>query len=188
MICTAAPVRQKGLMSDSLDPTLMNPQSPENVRAFRDALGCFATGVTVVTVPPDRDGALPIGVTVNSFNSVSLDPPLVLFSIDKASYSLPFFQKASHYVINVLADDQQALSGHFAAHGPERWSGIDVDVWDSGAPVLSGTVATFECEAGQQMDGGDHVIFIGRVSKMACHPAKSPLLYVRGHYARLAPE
>ena len=163
----------------------MSPQSPEDVRALRDALGCFATGVTVVTLPPETEGAVPIGVTVSSFNSVSLDPPLVLFSIDKASYSLKYFQAASHYVVNVLADDQQALSGHFATHGPERWNDIDFDCWESGAPVLTGTVAAFECAAEQQVDGGDHVIFIGRIAKMACHPDKHPLLYVRGHYARL---
>ena len=162
----------------------MNPQSPDDVRALRNALGCFATGITVVTLPAET-GEDAIGITVNSFNSVSLDPPLVLFSIDKSAYSMAYFQKAGHFVVNVLADDQQALSDHFAAHGPERWNGIEFETWESGAPVLANTVAAFECAAHEQVDGGDHVIFIGRVTRMTCHPEKSPLLYVRGHYTRL---
>ena len=167
------------------------PVSPDDLRSLRDALGCFATGITVVTLPPESDGGdesggQPVGVTVNSFNSVSLDPPLVLFSIGKGSYSIRFFERAKHFVVNVLADDQQALSDHFAAHGPERWSEIKYDTWQSGAPVLHGTVSAFECEAHARVDGGDHVIFIGRVTGMACHADRHPLLYIRGHYTRIA--
>lgn len=164
----------------------MNPQSPDDARALRTALGCFATGITVVTLSPGVDG-VPAGVTVNSFNTVSLDPPLILFSIDKASYILGAFQDASHYVVNVLADNQQELSDRFAAHSAEKWDGVSFETWESGAPVMADTLAAFECEAHAQVDGGDHVIFIGRVIKMACHAEKSPLLYVRGHYARLEP-
>ena len=163
----------------------MESKTPDDARAFRDTLGAFATGVTVVTLA-GVDGEDPIGVTVSSFNSVSLDPPLVLFSIDKSSYSLPYFESATHYAVNVLAEDQEAVSNRFALSSSDKWRGIDFEIWETGAPVLENTLAVFECAAHHQYDGGDHVIFVGRVLRMASLPDARPLLYVRGHYTRLA--
>jgi len=164
----------------------MNIKTPDDARAFRDTLGAFATGVTVVTLPGIDGGGEPIGVTVSSFNSVSINPPLVLFSIDKSSYSLPAFEAASHYAVNVLEESQEALSNRFAMAGGDKWRGVDFEGWDTGAPILKGALAAFECAAHHQYDGGDHVIFVGRVLRMASLADARPLLYVRGHYTRLA--
>jgi flavin reductase (DIM6/NTAB) family NADH-FMN oxidoreductase RutF len=153
-------------------------------RRFRDALGCFATGITVVTARA-ADGA-PLGVTVNSFNSVSLDPPLVLFSLDRSAARFAEFSAAGHFAVNVLRDDQQDLSHRFASRGNDAWEGLDVETGESGCPLLPGVLAVFECELETTYDGGDHVIFIGRVRHIDHLAAGTPLLYFRGGYTHLA--
>jgi flavin reductase (DIM6/NTAB) family NADH-FMN oxidoreductase RutF len=155
-----------------------------DAEAFRSALGCFATGITVVTaVGPS--GEL-LGITANSFNSVSLDPPLVLFSLHRAAYSLGAFTDSGHFVVNILGEDQRELSARFAMALVDKWSGVDYEVWDTGAPILKGCLAAFECRTRANYDGGDHVIFLGEVLRLRCAVDGRPLLYFRGRYRGLA--
>ena len=150
---------------------------------FRKALGCFATGITVVTTV-SRDAGM-VGITANSFNSVSLDPPLVLFSLDRRAYSLPAFHSAGHFAINVLGGDQRGLAAIFATPLIEKWDNVHYELWDTGCPILTDTLANFECKTQHIYDGGDHLIFVGRVQKMRFEPDGEPLLYFRGGYRHI---
>ncbi len=153
-------------------------------RAFRDALGSFATGIAVVTAcAPDGEF---VGLTVNSFNSVSLDPPLVLWSLDLASPSLAAFRAASHYVVNILAADQADVSQHFATRQPDKFGDLQLCLGAGGAPLLHGCCAWFECANETRYPGGDHLIFLGRVERFTHEPARLPLLYHGGRYRHLA--
>ena len=153
-------------------------------RAFRRALGNFATGVTVVTAA-DASGRK-VGVTANSFNSVSLDPPLILWSIDKRSTSHAVFETASHFAVNVLAADQIDLSNNFARPKEDRFAEVEYQAGEGGAPILADCSARFECEKFQQVDGGDHWIMIGKVVAFDdC--GRSPLLYHQGAYSMVLP-
>ena len=156
---------------------------PLDSRAFRDALGCFATGVTVITTldPKGR----PVGFTASSFNSVSLEPPLVLFSLGRRAHSLRAFLSSHDFAVNVLAADQQWLSDLFGKQATDRWSGLDFETWDSGCPILPGAVANFECHTRYTHDGGDHVIFVGEVSAMAYDDQRRPLVFHQGRYRDL---
>jgi flavin reductase (DIM6/NTAB) family NADH-FMN oxidoreductase RutF len=154
-----------------------------DAQAFRTALGCFATGITVVTaVAPS--GEL-LGVTANSFNSVSLDPPLVLFSLHRAAYSLGAFAEGGHFAVNILREDQRELSVRFAQARGDKWSGTDYEVWATGAPIIKGCLASFECRTRALYDGGDHVIFLGQVLQLRSTHQGRPLLYFRGRYRGL---
>jgi flavin reductase (DIM6/NTAB) family NADH-FMN oxidoreductase RutF len=152
---------------------------PLDARALRTALGGFATGVTVVTC---RDAAgTPVGLTVNSFNALSLDPPLVLWSLRLASPNLAAFDAATHFAINVLAEAQVDLSRRFASVPSGRF---DDGLWRDGAggvPLLAGSVATFECERASSQTAGDHRLYIGRVLAVGAQPV-SPLLFHAGRY------
>lgn len=152
-------------------------------RAFRMALGSFATGVTIVT-SLDREGRL-LGITANSFSSVSLDPPLVLFSLARKAYSFEAFRQSRHFAVNVLADDQSELSDTFARALADKWAGVDFDVWNTDCPIITGALAQFECRTESTHDGGDHVVFIGAVERMALDSSKQPLVYYQGRYRRL---
>lgn len=152
-------------------------------REFRNALGCFATGVTIVTAL-DPDGRF-IGITANSFSSVSLDPPLVLFSLARRAYSFEAFRRSRHFAVNVLAADQAELSGTFATPMSDKWEGVDYEIWDTDCPIIKGALAQFECRTVSTHDGGDHVIFIGAVERMAYEPDREPLLYYQGRYREL---
>ncbi len=153
-------------------------------REFRNALGGFVTGVTVVTTrAPD---GMPIGITANSFNSVSLDPPLVLFSLDRRAYSLAAFVAAQAFAIHVLADGQGELSRIFARALADKWTGIDFETWATGTPILVGALARFECRTHAIHEGGDHLIFVGEVLRFDHRPEARPLAYFRGAYAKLA--
>lgn len=147
---------------------------------FRNALGMFATGVTIVTTRA-ADGS-PIGLTANSFNSVSLDPPLVLWSLSKAAASMAAFRDGTHYAINVLASDQKALAERFAARGTDRWSGVDSVPGAGGAPLIAGAAATFECFNRSRYEEGDHVIFVGEVERCNWREGASPLLFHGGRF------
>jgi flavin reductase (DIM6/NTAB) family NADH-FMN oxidoreductase RutF len=147
---------------------------------FRTALGMFATGVTIVTARTTE--GLVIGLTANSFNSVSLDPPLVLWSLAQAAASLPVFRAGSHYAINVLANDQKLLAERFALRGADRWSGVSFTDGVGGAPLLAGAAATFECFNRSRYEEGDHVIFVGEVERCAWRKGASPLLFHGGRY------
>jgi flavin reductase (DIM6/NTAB) family NADH-FMN oxidoreductase RutF len=164
-------------MSAELDTAFDN-------RAFRRALGNFATGVTVVTAA--TASGRKVGVTANSFNSVSLDPPLILWSIDKRSSSHEVFEEASHFAVNVLAADQIDLSNNFARPKDDRFAGIEYDPGEGGAPVFADCSARFHCEKFQQVDGGDHWIMIGKVVAFDDF-GRSPLLYHQGAYSMVLP-
>ena len=151
---------------------------------FRKAMGCYATGVTVITAISAQ--GRPVGMTVNSFNSVSLDPPLVLFSLDRKATHYADFMEASHFAVNVLGEQQQALSRTFSTQGIDRWDGVRFERWETGSPILPGTLAAFDCATEARHDGGDHVIFIGRVLKLGFADDGTPLLYYRGKYDKLA--
>lgn len=151
-------------------------------RALRDALGAFATGVTVVTAL-DPDGRA-IGLTVNSFNTVSLEPPLILWSLSLASPSLEAFRKARHFAVNMLAADQQAVSERFAQRNSDKFADIDWREGHGGVPLLSGCCANLECRNEAQHAGGDHLIFIGRVENCT-RQDKAPLVFHGGRYRAL---
>jgi len=147
---------------------------------FRAALGRFATGVTIVTTR-SSDG-LPVGLTVNSFNSVSLQPPLVLWSLGLRSSALPVFLQAEHYAIHVLSAQQRDLALRFATQGVDRWQGVDFASGTSGVPLLPGVVASFECRSRSRHEEGDHVIFIGAVERCQHRQEVRPLLYHGGRF------
>ena len=152
-------------------------------RSFRQALGCFATGITVVT-SVGLDGEY-LGFTANSFNSVSLDPPLVLFSLDRGAYSLKAFEAAGVFAINILREDQEAVSIAFARALSSKWEGVRTEIWQTGSPILVDALASFDCETTSMHDGGDHVIFVGRVLRLRAGVDGRPLLYFRGAYRQI---
>ena len=154
-----------------------------DARTFRDALGCFATGVTAVTAI-DPDG-LPIGLTANSFTSVSLDPPLLLVCIANNAGSASVLRAADRFAVNVLQIGQQPTSNRFAGKGEDRFANTPWEVGEFGTPVLSGSLSSFECESQDIHDGGDHFILVGRVLKAIFEPRRDPLLYFRGKYRKL---
>ena len=156
-----------------------------DARDYRNALGTFATGVTIITAR-DRAGRL-AGLTVNSFSSVSLDPPLVLWSQSRAAPSLRIFQEAAHFVVNVLAADQEELSRRFARPHEDKFAGVEHAVAECGAPVIAGSAAHFECRNEYRHYGGDHVIFIGHVERYAYTPGKPTLMFCHGRYVRGQP-
>jgi flavin reductase (DIM6/NTAB) family NADH-FMN oxidoreductase RutF len=155
-------------------------------RSFRAALGSFTTGIAVVTACAP-DGSF-VGLTINSFNSVSLAPPLVLWSLDLGSPSLEAFRSASHYAVSILGADQVELSQRFATRLEDKFSGLSTCVGAGGAPLLHGCCAWFECANEMQYPGGDHIIFVGRVERYAGDPEQLPLVYHGGRYRSLAQE
>jgi flavin reductase (DIM6/NTAB) family NADH-FMN oxidoreductase RutF len=176
-------------MSHSKDPAMPDspPESPAkafDTRDFRDALGTFATGVTIMTAR--GRGGEPVGLTVNSFSSVSLEPPLVLWSQSLYAQSLQAFQEATHFVVNVLAADQVELSKRFAGAHDNRFLDVEHIVPDHGAPVIAGCAAHFECRNETRYYGGDHIIFVGRVERYAWTP-KPTLMFCHGRYMRGRP-
>lgn len=150
-------------------------------RAFRRALGCFATGVTVVT-SLDPDSNAPVGVTVSAFSSLSLDPPLVLFCLGNQTSSLDAFRRAGSFVVNVLGEGQRELSNRFAGRAEDKWAGVALVPGLLGLPVLEGCLANLECSVVDTAQGGDHLIFIGRVENIHHQEGGRPLLYFRGAY------
>jgi flavin reductase (DIM6/NTAB) family NADH-FMN oxidoreductase RutF len=155
-----------------------------NTRELRNALGAFATGVTIITAR-GRDGRLH-GMTANSFSSVSLNPPLVLWSASLYAQSLPAFQESPHFVVNILAYDQIELSNKFAKQSDDKFLDVDHVIPECGAPVLTGSAAHFECRSEFRHYGGDHIIFIGHVERFA-YTDKPTLLFCRGMYMRGEP-
>lgn len=151
-------------------------------RALRTALGRFATGVTVITCV-DAQGTR-IGLTANSFNALSLDPPLVLWSLRQSSPSLAAFGAASHFAVNVLGEAQVDLSRRFAAPGDDKFGEGAWAAGEGGAPLLAGCAAVFQCQTVSRQDAGDHVLFIGRVLQFSEAPI-APLLFQAGHYRML---
>ncbi|MES2949771.1 MAG: flavin reductase family protein [Pseudomonadota bacterium] len=147
---------------------------------FRDALGMFATGVTIVTARTDQGSY--VGLTANSFNSVSLAPPLVLWSLARSAGSMAAFSTGSHYAINILSADQQDLAKQFAARSGDRFAGVRFVLGTGGAPLIEGAAATFECFNRSRYEEGDHVIFVGEVERCAHRAGASPLLFHGGKF------
>ena len=156
--------------------------SPCDPRLFRDALGCFGTGVTVVTTRDD-EGRL-YGVTANSFNSVSLSPPMVLWSLSLNAPSNPVFRKAPLFVVNVLNGDQEEIAMRFARAHPDKFSGIPHTLTDEGLPVIDNAAAHFLCRNDHLAYGGDHNIFIATVLRFSHQAQSDPLFYWRGKFVR----
>lgn len=173
----------------SITMTSVTPQAPldhqQFTRAFRDALGMFATGIAVVTTRSAEGKA--VGLTVNSFNSVSLDPPLIVWSLARQTGSLPVFEACEYYAVNVLAEDQQHLSQLFASRSDDKFAGLAWEDGLYGVPLLPGCCARFECRNTMRHDGGDHMVFISEVVRFSSE-ARDPLVFHGGRYRRLAAE
>lgn len=157
------------MSSDVVDP-----------RNLREALGCFATGITIVTTR-DAEGN-DIGLTANSFNSVSLSPPMVLWSLAKTSHSRPAFAAAEHFAVHILALDQEPLSNLFAKSGADKFAGVEIDRGHGGVPLLAGCAARFQCRTAFRYEGGDHEIYVGEVVEFE-HFDRPPLVFHRGRYS-----
>lgn len=149
---------------------------------LRRTLGCFPTGVAVVTTI-SRTGA-PIGVTISSFNSVSMDPPLILWSLGLTAMSLEDFRANGHFAVNVLSEAQADFPGLFCSPVEDRFKGIAWTTGHGGVPILAGSAAVFECSTHARYDGGDHEIFIGRVERHG-HCDAAPLLFAKGRVSTL---
>lgn len=153
-------------------------------RHFRHALSQFATGVTVITAVA-ADASM-LGVTATSFNSVSLQPPLVLWSLGAQASSMAAFTACSHYVINILAADQAELANRFASKLANRFDGVEFALSDNGQPILANSVGWFECSNRSRYPEGDHVIFVGQVVRCE-FVNKAPLVFHAGSYASTVP-
>lgn len=165
----------------------MNASTEIESEAFRRVMGHFVTGVTVVTA---LDGERPFGITVNALSSASLDPPLVMVALDRRRFLTPIVRAAGRYAVNILSEEQQALSDCFAdapvEPGREAFCGAAWHHGSTGLPLIDGAIATLECTVVETFSAGDHDLFIGRVDRLASdlhHPM--PLLYYRRHYLRI---
>jgi flavin reductase (DIM6/NTAB) family NADH-FMN oxidoreductase RutF len=151
---------------------------------YRAVLGHFATGVTIVTA---MDGDQPAGLSVNSFTSVSLDPPLVVFCVAKQSSTWPRIRATGRFTVSILAEDQEELSRVFATSGADKFRGVAWWAGPSGGPVIAGAVAWIDCTVEDEHDGGDHVIVVGRVQELDVADDGKPLIFYRGGYGRFEP-
>lgn len=156
--------------------------SPPDSLMLRRAFGCFPTGVTVVTTRT-ADGGF-AGLTVNSYTSLSLDPPLVLWALGSGSASLRAFEAATHFAINILAEDQAWLSRRFATKAHDKFHGVPTRPGIEGVPLLEGCSAHIECRMHSAQPGGDHLLFIGRVERVDVL-ARPPLVYFNGRYRKV---
>jgi len=154
-----------------------------NQKTFRDICGSFATGVTVVTGRLD-DGS-PIGVTVNSFSSVSLDPPLVLFCLDKKALSFDAFSMVKYFAFNILSEEQKEYSNKFSTQSPNKFEGVDYSESTNGVPLLKDCLGLVECQMHAVHEGGDHQIIVGKVINITAGEAERPLIYYQSKYRSL---
>lgn len=166
-------------VNSALPTSVLRPALPFSQRELRDALGQFATGVTIITARSTQ--GLAVGTTVSSFNAVSLAPALVLWSLGLHANSLPVFQGCTHYAVHVLSAEQQSLAELFARKGADRFSQTAHHDSEHGVPLLEGCAAVFECRNLRQHEEGDHLLFIGEVERCEHHAGLSPLLYHAGH-------
>lgn len=157
----------------------MTSSPTDQIRSFRTALGAFATGVTVVTT---HSAAGDVGLTANSFNSVSLDPPMVLWSLAKSARSLPVFMNTDYFAVHILAADQSALSTQFSRASADKFAGLHIERGLGNVPLLTDCSARFQCRTAFRYEGGDHMIFVGRVETFD-HWDRAPLVFHRGGYA-----
>lgn len=152
-------------------------------KAFRQALGAFTTGVAVVTAASEAE---PVGITVNSFTSVSLEPPLVLWCLKKDSHRYRAFVDAAGYTISILGTEHESVSSRLARQGEHKLTDMDLLATELGPPALADALAIFECKAHAVHEGGDHEILVGRVLRFARREAGAPLIYYRGRYGALS--
>jgi 3-hydroxy-9,10-secoandrosta-1,3,5(10)-triene-9,17-dione monooxygenase reductase component len=164
---------------ETLDLSDGQPTSLDE-RALRNALGTFATGVTIVSTQ-DAEGH-DVGITANSFNSISLDPPMVMWSLSRKSLSLPAFQGNAYFAVHVLAADQDGLSRLFATQGADKFAELEVERGLGDVPLIDGCTARFHCRTAFNYDGGDHIIFVGEVLEFDSFQ-RAPLLFHAGRYA-----
>jgi flavin reductase (DIM6/NTAB) family NADH-FMN oxidoreductase RutF len=171
-------------MSSNLETGTPAPPAlePAGSDVYRRVCGRFATGVTVISVL-DAEGR-PLGVTINSFASVSLDPPLVMVSINLSNSMLEHFLRSSHFAVNVLAHDQEHHSRRFAKHAADRFQGVEWQSAESGAPLIEGALAHLECSRARWFEAGDHAVLIGQVVRAGCRDGR-PLLFFQSNYVSL---
>lgn len=186
---TPAPGQTLGAsdLTDLTDLSALTEQVEIDPLRFREALGHYASGITVVTTMLEGQ---PVGFTCQSFYSVSMDPPLVSFSVMKTSTSYPAIRESGSFTVNVLAQDQRELSNQFARRGEDKWAGVDWAESRHGNPVLADTVMWVDCRLEQEVDAGDHFIVLGHVRQLnepQAHRA-DPLLFFRGRYRELTAE
>jgi 4-hydroxyphenylacetate 3-hydroxylase, reductase component len=155
-------------------------------RAFRDALGSFPTGVAVVTAAPAEDTEH-VGITVNSFTSVSLDPPLVLWCMDRRSHRHDLFLRAAGFTVSILGSEHREVSVRLARPGEHSLDGIALLKTELGPPGLADSLAVFECATEKRLEAGDHTIFLGRVLRFYRPSESAPLVFFRGRYSALEP-
>lgn len=155
-----------------------------DLRTFRETLGLFVTGVTIITTRDERGD--PVGITANSFNSVSLDPPLILWSVGQKALSLNAFSDAKAFAVHILRDDQADLSQRFATSGTDKFSQIAVEPGLGGVPLLPDCAARLECSLFAKYSAGDHLLFIAKVERLSSDPTAMPLVYHGGRYAELS--
>ena len=167
------PMEERTLNEVSIDPA-----------TFRNVLGCYPTGVCVISAL-DADGA-PVGMVVGTFTSVSLDPPLVGFLPDKKSSSWPIIEKTGRFCVNVLASNQQATCRQVSAKGPEKFSGVDYTLSENKLPLLTEAIARIECSIHSVTDAGDHYFVLGSVLSMEAISDEDPMLFHRGRYGGFA--
>lgn len=151
-----------------------------DTRSLRNVLGCFATGVAILTTR--TQGGEHVAVTVNSFSSVSLAPPLILFSLVRTANILTHFQQAEHYAVNILAHTQESLSNLFARPSTAAWDPASYSEGVNGCALFGGCLAQLECARHTEIDGGDHRVFVAEVTQMHLHQTVDPLLFYRGRY------
>ena len=163
-----------------------------DLRAYRDALGCFPTGVAVVTAAPAADAAKTdkfvgahIGITVNSFTSVSLDPPLLLWCMDRRSQRHDIFVRAEGFTVSILGTDHKEVSSRLARPGEHALDGMALLQTELGPPALADSLAVFECALEKRLEAGDHTILLGRVLRFFRPSDSAPLVYFRGKYSAL---
>jgi flavin reductase (DIM6/NTAB) family NADH-FMN oxidoreductase RutF len=152
---------------------------PIDRNELRRVMGHFATGVTIITTV-SKEGA-PAGLTANAFTSVSLDPALLLVSVDRKAESWPHFEQSKVFTVNILSDDQETLSRKFAVSGGDKFQGVAYHMGANGVPILEGVLAYLECKLWATYDGGDHTLFLGLIDQAEAREAK-PLLFYRGGY------
>ncbi len=155
-----------------------------DARQFRDALGCFATGVSVITSINQQNE--PLGVTVNSFSSVSLDPPLILFSLGHGGNHCNEFKQSGKFAVNILSGSQMHLCERFASPIEDRFSDIEYTVGENGVPVFEDSLAILECETFALQEAGDHLVFICKVTNVVAQTEEPPLLFYKGSFPKLS--
>ena len=158
-------------------------EHPFDSTSFRKALSRFATGIAVVSVAADDNGPA-IGLTINSFSSVSLEPPLVLWCLDKHSDTCQRFLRSPHFAVSLLKAEHGELAKKLAKPGKHEID-VETEVWQTGAPILKDALAAFDCTVEHRYEGGDHIIYVGRVVKIGLHETHQPLLYFAGGYRTL---